>query len=244
MKLSNGLLSSFSFFLLAIWIFVFSTFQNHFNGGKEFELEIQRLRAELDQQKLNYALLEYKFNELNLQSDSEHSTRMVASDAGLASGKNHSALPRKMASIATPLQLPPKANLKEVKLQIEKSDFENCKTAFLNGKYQEAIKKLKNYIEEFPLSSSREEALFLLSDSYFYEKDYSNSIYYIDQLLNQFPESDLSGYALLRMGQISELNNQNDEALEFYHLVQSKFSSEKLVSKAKQMAQSLEKNLE
>lgn len=231
MKLSNGLLSSFVFLLTAVWIFVFSIFQNHFNGGKESQLAIHQLQMELDKQKLSSAILDYKLKEQLAATDTN-----LQEKTGLDKSVNHK-FKRQIASVSTDAK-----DFKKQQSEKENKSFEECKALFLNDKYDSSIKKLKEFTEEFPLSHHREEALFLLSESYYFEKDYSNSIYYIDQLLSQFPESELSGYALLRMGQISEMNNQNDEALEFYKIVESKFSSPKLNEKAKSLSLNLEKN--
>ncbi|MBV2169181.1 MAG: hypothetical protein KUL82_10795, partial [Bdellovibrio sp.] len=74
----------------------------------------------------------------------------------------------------------------------------------------------------------------------FLKKDFRSSLSEIDTMVTQYPQHDLTGFILLRMGQISELNNQTEEASEIYKTVFKNFKNEDLKKQAKKLAQSVE----
>ena len=63
----------------------------------------------------------------------------------------------------------------------------------------------------------------------------------IDQMMAQFPQHELTGFIMLRMGQILQIRNRVEEASEVYRLVGHNFpSNHELVSQAGVLAHGLE----
>ena len=62
----------------------------------------------------------------------------------------------------------------------------------------------------------------------------------IDEMVLQFPDHELTGFILLRLGQISEHNNQIEEAQEIYRTVANHFPQKPLKQQALVLLKSLE----
>ncbi|MNT14759.1 hypothetical protein D3C72_1497750 [compost metagenome] len=79
-----------------------------------------------------------------------------------------------------------------------------------------------------------------MAESYFLKRDFRESLTQIDEMVSQYPDNDLTGYILLRMGQISEMNSQTEEASEIYKTVLKSFKNNDLKTQAKRLAQGVE----
>ncbi len=104
-----------------------------------------------------------------------------------------------------------------------RSILKRAKKFFGEKAYDKAIREFNGLLEKYPLSQHSVEARFFIAESYFLKKDFRNSLSEIDEMVTQYPQHDLTGFILLRMGQISEYNNQAEEASEIYKTVTKKF---------------------
>ena len=62
----------------------------------------------------------------------------------------------------------------------------------------------------------------------FLTQNYLSCLNWIEKLSVLFPEDNLTGRALLRMGQIYEIEDHAPEALDIYHFVLSKYENPSL----------------
>lgn len=90
--------------------------------------------------------------------------------------------------------------------------FRRAQELFAKAKYKASEKELDELLERFPLSSRRIEALFLKLEISFLLENYKKTLDLSDVLLDHFPESVLTQYALLRVAEVSELNGQPQES--------------------------------
>ncbi|MBK9322555.1 MAG: outer membrane protein assembly factor BamD [Bdellovibrionaceae bacterium] len=205
----------------------YGEFTAYFNQGKEYQIQVRQLEKKLEREEFNYALLR------NQLVDFQQSVAVILppnsqirNDVASYELKNFSGSLRVPASIA--------------QLDLSGLFFEKGKKFFKEQKYEKAIKEFRKVLDEYPLSRYKIESHFFIAESYFLQKDYKNSLDLVDQMLVQYPDNDLTGFVMLRMGQISELNNRLEEASEIYKTVQSNFKSEQLRRQAQSLITDLQ----
>ncbi len=109
---------------------------------------------------------------------------------------------------------------------------EKIKEAFRNKKYFEVAEMAEKFINKNSQSSLVPEIAFFASESYFLNRQYEKSIHSIEKLISQYPDHIMTGYALLRLGQISEKADQSAEALSIYKIIQNQFKDKNLSAEA------------
>lgn len=127
-----------------------------------------------------------------------------------------------------------------VKIDLSGVRMEKAKALFRKEKFADAMKEFEGVVELYPASPNSVEALFLLAESAFLAKDDRKVIGTVDFMVSQFPQNDYTGFALLRLGQVSERNSQFDEALEIYRTVARTFKNSQIRQSANELAKELE----
>lgn len=109
---------------------------------------------------------------------------------------------------------------------------EKIKKAFREKNYFEVTEMAEDFLEKNSQSVMVPEVSFFASESYFLNKQYGKAISSIEKMTNQFPDHIMTGYALLRLGQISEKADQVDEAVSIYKIIKFQFKDKGLVNEA------------
>lgn len=203
---------------------VFAYFVQYFNNGKQYQARVAQLQRSIEQQQLNNVKLTYQLYDFQ-QTVAQFLPENKALQAKLD-----------QKNLASAIRLP----ASEEKLDLSSVVFERGKKFFAEKDYDKAIKEFRKVSEEYPLSAFNVESRFLTAESYFLKRDYKSSLQIVDEMVTLYPDNDLTGYILLRMGQISEINNQYDEASEIYRTVLKNFKNEKLKTQAKNLAKNLD----
>ena len=60
------------------------------------------------------------------------------------------------------------------------------------------------------------EAMFLLVEGHFVTQEFDQCVYYLNRMLDLYPEHDLTGYAMVRMGQVYVRQERLEDAIEIY----------------------------
>jgi TolA-binding protein len=125
---------------------------------------------------------------------------------------------------------------REESLKIERASgqMEKAKASFREGLFEDAAESFNEIIETYPESMHVPEAEFLLAESQFQLKDFEASIVTIERMIELFPESELTGYALLRLGKIFEKQDRLEDAADVYRSVLNNFKDSKLTEQAKE----------
>lgn len=203
---------------------VFAMFMGHFNGHEQYEMRISSLKTEIEKERFEKTLLTYQIK------DFQQSVAQVlpANDKLVAKyeEKNLASVVRQPASVPA--------------LDLSGALFARGKKSFADQNYDKAIKEFGRLVEAFPLSQYNVESRFFIAESYFLKKDFKSSLAQIDDMVSLYPDNDLTGFILLRMGQISEANNQIDEASEVYKAVIKNFKNEALRDQARKLAKGIE----
>ena len=148
-----------------------------------------------------------------------------------AEGKNQYPL-RQLASVVT----------EPSPLLIERASglLEKGKEKFRQGEFDESNSAFYHLIVKYPESVHIAEAYFLLAEGQFQSKDYEASIATIEKMISLFPENELTGFALLRLGRIYELQDRLEDASDIYKSVLANFKQPEWSDLQKQAQVSLE----
>lgn len=197
----------FAFFIL-LMLFgiqgVFLTFQNQLNGKAELEFKVSKLEKELEREKAKSDIAYYE-----LESFKQKVAITLPNNI-----PQQSYSVRNIASIVTetkPLDI-------KAKLQ-----FSLIKKHYLEKDFNKAAVELKEYASTFPESPFVLEANYLLVMSYYKSSQFDNAIKAVDVLVEQFPDSEMTGLSLLVMGDIMKKKERYDEAKQIFTTVKKNF---------------------
>jgi TolA-binding protein len=224
MKNQNSLFVVFCLCLTIGIVAVYGVLVGHFNGHQKYEIQISALNKKVEKEQFNNSLLSYQLK------DFQQTVAQALPDNKTLQAKFE------VSNLASAVRSP----ASESAIDLSPIIFERAKKYFTQQSYDKAIKEFNNLLDKYPLSSHGVEAHFFIAESYFLKKDFRNSLATIDDMVTQYPDNDLTGFILLRMGQISEINNQVDEASEVYKTVLKNFKNEDLRKQARKLAQSVE----
>ncbi|MDG0816531.1 tetratricopeptide repeat protein [Bdellovibrio svalbardensis] len=224
MKNQNSLFVVFCLCLTVGLLGVYSVFIGYFNGHQEYEMRLSALRKQVDSEKFNNSLLSYQLK------DFQQTVAQVLPDNKKLQAKYE------LKNLASSVRAP----ASDESIDLSPVLFEKGKKYFNSQSYDKAIRSFSDLVEKYPLSNHHVEARFFIAESYFLKKDFKSCLQEIDTMVSQYPDNDLTGFILLRMGQISEINNQTEEASEVYQAVQKNFKNDKLKQQARKLAQSVE----
>ena len=114
------------------------------------------------------------------------------------------------------------------------------KSLFRDGKFDKAVKEFNVFITKTPYSAEVGEAYFLIVESYFRMANYEESTRWVHQMVALFPENELTGHALLRLGKILEIERRPDEAVQVYQTILRSFPQREIASQALESAKTVQ----
>lgn len=206
----------FAFFIL-IMLFgiqsVYFSFKNQLEGRAELDYEIATLRHELERERTKTEIARYE-----LESFQQRVALVLPNNIP---GQDYSV--RNIASIVSTTS--PLA----IKSKIQFSD---VKKIYLDGQYEKASLDLKDYIKNYPDSTFVLEAYYLLTMSYYNSSQHEKALETVDILVEQFPESEMTGLGLLVMGDIMKKKERFNDAKEIYTTVINNFKYPELKKQA------------
>lgn len=110
--------------------------------------------------------------------------------------------------------------------------FKNAKAAFQRNDFASSNAEFKRLIKYYSFYSNIVEAYFLLSEGQFQNGDLQECVETVEAMIEMFPESELTGYSMIRLGRIYEYQDRKEDALTIYKTVLSVFPQRDLASQA------------
>jgi TolA-binding protein len=119
-------------------------------------------------------------------------------------------------------------------LNIERasSAFEKAKSEFRDKHFEDTTALLVDLIERHPESSHIIEAHFLLAESRYQMGENERAVETIETMISLFPESELTGFSLLRLGKIFEKQDRLEDAADIYKSVLQNFKQPEIATQA------------
>lgn len=205
----------------------FAVFQGHFSKATEFKYQMSALEQKVEKERQKQEYLVYQLEDMKQNLSKVVDATAVKPNANLqiAGIKNWEASLRKPSSV----------------IDLSGVLFERAKKMFKAGDFDRVISLSDELMEKFPMTPYMAEVYFLKAESYYLKRDFKSALTVIEQMISLFPDSELTGFILLRMGQISEINNRTEEAIEIYKTAKTHFKSEAVQKQAQLMIQSIER---
>ncbi len=118
--------------------------------------------------------------------------------------------------------------LEKGKEQVKKRDF------------KEGIKTLTQLVNKFPDSHHLVEAHYLIVEAFSQQEQTINVITWVDKMVELYPENRLTGYAMLKVAGIYEMDGRPEDAIRIYRTIVAVYDDSKLISQAQVAVRELE----
>ncbi len=212
----------FNLVLTLVFLQSFHVFEKHFSGLDEMERKNKILQVHLEHKELQHELAEYKLSEL------KNDVALVLNKVEKKQFKGEKGYPLRRLASVTQTSLKPK-----VLVDLAKRHFLKGKSYFKKRIYNQANAEFLKVVRDYSYSAHVAEAYFLIVEGYFQTQKYEDAIRFTDELVSLYPESELTGYALLRMGKIFELQDRHEEASGLYKSIMQSFKDHDLIQQAR-----------
>ena len=110
----------------------------------------------------------------------------------------------------------------------------------MKHEYRKGVDDLKKLIEKFPDSVHVVEAHYLIIESYAQMEKNMNLVMWVEKMVELFPDNRMTGYALLKIGSLYELEGRHDDAIRIYRTIVSAYDDNSLIEKAQKAVKSLD----
>jgi TolA-binding protein len=199
----------------------YSAFRSHFNDAGLYQEQAQVLREAVERERLRTRVAQENLNEFRQQVASTLPSLLEKTPDG-----ERSYPLRQLASVTA------KPNADKVREHISSVLFERAKEKFRIAEYERANALFTRIIDEYSFSVHVAESFFLLAEGQFQLGQLEQCVKTVERMVDLFPGNELTGFALLRMGRIFELQRRPEEALEIYKTVLRSFPQRGVASQA------------
>lgn len=209
--------SMISFLLISFY----GEVKEHLASPEPYLRQIDVLRADIKKEELKHFVTAFEFE------DFRQYVGTLLPGVIKEKGPGEKSYPyRSLASVTQ------KSSSETLNIQKAKDVFENGRSEFRSNRYAQAIESFDKLITQHPYSAYLTEAMFLKLESHFQLRQFDGSIAIMEKMVDLFPSSELTGYAILRVGKIYELQDRYDEAVALYQTVLKSFPDRGLAAAA------------
>lgn len=205
---------------IATWSY--GVFRHHFNGKDILEKQIAHLTEDRERERMRTRLAKEEF--LTFQSI----VARAAPEILKKRGEGQAGYPIRLLASVTQ-----KDKNNAVQAQIALNLFIDGKNAFKEKDYKRAIALFQKVIERYSYLPEAVEAHFLLAESNYQLGNEASTVEAINQMVGLFPDSELTGFALLRLAEILTKQGRSAQAIETYKTVLKSFPYREVASEAR-----------
>lgn len=119
-------------------------------------------------------------------------------------------------------------------------EFQRAKVFFDKSQWSLAVKAFASFSKDYPISARIPHATFYLGESYFKLGRYKEMLDVVEFMATQFPESELTGFLMLRQVQVSISTHQLEEAKEICQLIREEYKNPVLMEQVDTLEKSLQ----
>lgn len=226
-------------FLVSCWIFTavimqgYWAFKFHFNNPEQYQGIIADLKAQVAREQLKNILLHEE------KEDFRQEVLAILPEVLHQRGQGERGYPlRTLASVVSTTNL--MAESLSASEKMAHTLLERGKLYFRNHQWGEARGIFQELISRYGFSIHAVEAHFLLAETYYKLGQFYDCVKIIHSMLAQYPHSELTGFAMLRLAEVSAAENRIDEARETYRTILRSFPNRDLASQALDSLRALE----
>lgn len=211
------------------WMHFYASVREVYSGIEDAKVEIAQLKKEIKDLRIARLIDEEHFLEFR------QTVATLIPEALKKKGGGEKGYPyRNLASIVT------KNDVEGIRKTIAKTIFETGKQNFRKRNYVQANRAFKQIIDRFGYTPFVVESYFLMAEGYFQSDELEECTSTIETMVELFPNHELTGFALIRLGRIYEKQNRNEEAVDIYRTVLRSFPQRDVASQAKSSLRGME----
>lgn len=207
----------------------YSAVRELYNGVGEFKAQIVHLKNRSEQEHLAMTLEREQFLDFR-QTVASLMPEVVKEKGEGEDGYVY----RSLASTIS------RGEAEQLRMTIAKTLFESGKDYFRKKQYAKAKRVLQQVIDRYGFTPYVVESYFLLAESHFQASELEETTTVIQTMVELFPSHQLTGFALVRLGRIYEIQNRNEEAVDIYKMVLRSFPQRDVASQAKSSLKGIE----
>ena len=226
MAKQNFLFLTFCLVILSGIMQAYFLFDRHFSPHKDDLKKIAHLQSELEEKEMRITAVEAQF--VDFQQE-------IASQLPALQKLDKNPKTFQLRNLASVTQKPIDS------FEMSSTLSEKARAEFRKGDFKNSAKSFAQLTEKFPTSPLVVQAYFFWAESLYLNKQFQECLDVVDQMMTQYPEHELTGFIMLRMGQILQSRSRGEEASEVYRLVGKNFSSN---SELKKQAEALGRSVE
>lgn len=208
----NWIFINFSWVLVTGLVWSYGLFSSHFAASPDSNFRYEQMQNELTSLQQEKAKIAYQFEDFR-QNAALHWPEARKRDY------------RWPASVTVDLST---------------SLYEKARHFFQEKKWDESLSLFTRILTDFPYSKWVVEAQYYACEINFQERDYKATTECVSQMVEMFPENTLTGFQLVRLAQVHEINGQPEEAIEIYRIVHDQFTEPLLKTQSAESIQRLE----
>lgn len=204
-----------------VYIQAYWVIRERHNGTPELALEVDYLKQKLEREQFQRVLQAEQADRFRI----EVATVLPEALKGVAEKEKDYPL-RNLASVVA-------SGAKEnLQTMVASTLFETGRTLFRQGEYAKANRLFKKLIDSYGFATQVVESHFLMAEGEYLLGNYEGVIDIIGRMVELFPESELTGFGLIRLGQVFEHRERYDEAVQIYRTVLRTFPYRNVASLA------------
>jgi TolA-binding protein len=209
--------------------YFYAELREYFNPLDAYKERVAKLEESVKAEKFKHLLTSYEFHDFRAHVGT------ILPNAIKEKGPGEKAYP--LRSLASVVQ---RRTNEVLVVARAKNIFEQGKTYFRQKNYELAAQQFQLVVKDHPYSAHVAEALFLLVESYYLTRQFENCVMAANKMIDVYPEFELTGYAMLRLGKVYEYQERHEEAIEIYKTVMKAFPSRDIASQANNSLRSVE----
>lgn len=198
--------------------------KSELDGSSALKLEVALLKKELEKEKARTQVAMFQHESFKQVVASQLPAKILE--------QNYSV--RSLASVTQ------RSENMDLAYQDYERKLQAIRDMFLDKKYDQTAKLLESFIRDYPDSPKIHEAYFLYLSSLYEAKQYERAITYIDIMVENFPESELTGFSLLTMAEIFLKQERPEDAKSVLETVLRNFSFPEIKSRAQKKLREIE----
>lgn len=227
--MKTSILLPFSLLLCGLLSLFYVAVDTHLNGPSVYIEQLAQVQSQLQQEQLKSTLADYRLQEFKME------VARVLPKVLKEAPRGEAGYPlRSLASVVL------KGSAENVQAGLSDRLFIEAKALFRDSEYRQANQKLRTFLRRYPASAHVPEAYFLLAEGLFQVQEYDEFVKTSEALVKLYPESELTGFTLLRMGKVFEWQDRPEEAIGIYKTVLISFPYDRVARQAKLSLQAVE----
>ena len=221
--MNTGVFTSFCLSFCLIYMGIYAEMREHFNKEDYHRYKMEQAQYERDQTQF---ALESSLAQL---FEMRQEVAALVPELNVKRRRGAEGYPlRRLASVSSGQEMGSLANL------LGGQHFQRSKKLFRQGNYRSAIPSFKQFISDFPYSVHMVEAHYLLSESYFQDGQLGRFVSQVEEMIRQFPEDEVTGFAMIRLGQVFETQDRFQEAVGLYKTMLQSFQQPEVGKRARE----------